>query len=302
MTTLGFIGIGRMGAPMVRRLLGAGHEVIVSDANLDAVAELVKAGARATETPSKLADEAEIVFLSLPTPEIVQTVALGSNGLVAGKVLRIVVDLSTTGPRAAKTLAAGLEARGIGVVDCPVSGGVAGAVSGKLSLMAAGLTRHFEAVEPFLLLFGKVIHVGQEPGQAQLIKVINNLMSVTALAIASEGMVLAQKSGLDPAVLMKVVNTGSGRSNASEDKVPKYILTRSFDFGFALGLSAKDVRLCLEEADALGVPMIVGSAARQVLTIAKGLLGDDGDLTELIKPIERWAGVEVAAGASRKAD
>lgn len=285
-----------MGSPMVKRLLAAGHAVTVSDPNREAVDELVKAGAKAVETPASLADEAEIVFMSLPTPDIVQTVALGQNGLAEGKALRIVVDLSTTGPQAAKSLAAGLAAREIGVVDCPVSGGVEGAVNGTLSLMASGSEGHFRAVEPYLLHLGRVNYVGPEPGQAQLIKVINNLMSVTALVIASEGLVLAQKSGLDPAALMKVVNTGSGRSNASEDKVPKYILTRSFDFGFALGLSAKDVRLCLEEAEALGVPMIVGNAARQVLTIAKGLLGEDGDLTEIIKPLEQWAGVEVAAG------
>src|SRR5690606_2232127 len=121
---------------------------------------------------------------------------LGSGGLADGKALRIVIDLSTTGPRAAKTLAAGLAARAIGVVDCPVSGGVAGATNGTRSLMAAGASRYFDEVEPYLQLFGRVNHVGQEPGQAQLIKVINNLMSVTALAIASEGLVLAQKSGL----------------------------------------------------------------------------------------------------------
>ncbi len=293
MTSLGFIGVGRMGAPMVRRLMAAGHAVTVHDPNAAAVADLVAAGATAAEGPATLADRAEIVFLSLPTPEIVQAVA---SGLAGGKALRIVVDLSTTGPRGAKALAEGLARHGIGCVDCPVSGGVAGAENGKLSLMAAGADAHFTEVEPLLLTFGKVTHVGQEPGQAQLIKVINNLMSVTALAIASEGLVLAQKAGLDPAVLMQVVNTGSGRSNASEDKVPKYVLTRSFDFGFALGLSAKDVRLCLDEAEALGVPMIVGQAARQVLTIAKGMLGPEGDLSELIKPMEQWAGVEVRPG------
>ena len=189
-------------------------------------------------------------------------------------------------------LAQSLAEYGIGLLDCPVSGGVAGAAAGKLTLMAAGTPYFFSKAEPVLANFGKVTHVGTEPGQAQLIKVINNLMSVTALAIASEGMVLAQKAGIDPAMLMQIVNSGSGRSNASEDKVPKYVLTRSFDFGFALGLSAKDVRLCLDEADALGVPMIVGSAARQLLTMAKGELGADGDLTAMIKPIERLAGLD----------
>lgn len=300
MSALGFVGIGRMGGPMARRLIAAGHAVTVHDPDAAAMAALVAAGAAAAPGPAAVARAAEIVFLSLPTPEIVLDAALGPEGLAAGGgALRIVVDLSTTGPRAAKALAAGLAAQGVATVDCPVSGGVAGAAEGRLTLMAAGAPDALAEVEPYLAHFGKVARVGSEPGQAQLVKVINNLMSVTALAIASEGLVLAQKAGVDPATLMRVVNGGSGRSNASEDKIPKYVLTRSFDFGFALGLSAKDIRLCLDEAEALGVPMIVGSAARQLLTVAKGELGPEGDLTELIRPIERWAGVEVRpAGAA----
>jgi 3-hydroxyisobutyrate dehydrogenase-like beta-hydroxyacid dehydrogenase len=293
---LGFVGVGRMGAPMTRRLLAAGHSVTVFDPSTAAVEALVKDGATRAESPAAVGAAAEIVFFSLPTPDVVLAAALGDKGVADGGTARIVVDLSTTGPRGAKALADGLRERGIETVDCPVSGGVAGAENGRLTLMAAGTTAAFDDVAPFLAEFGKVTHVGQEAGQAQLIKVINNLMSVTALAIASEGCVLAQKAGIDPAMLMKVVNSGSGRSNASEDKIPKYVLTRSFDFGFALGLSAKDVRLCLDEAEALGVPMIVGSAARQLLTVAKGELGADGDLSAMVKPIERWAGVEVRGG------
>lgn len=302
MSRLGFIGIGRMGAPMARRLVTAGNEVHVYDASHTAVEELAGAGAHAAQSPAEVARSAEIVFLSLPTPEIVAAVALGENGLTSGKgALRVVVDLSTTGPRGAKALAKGLGEHAVKLLDCPVSGGVAGAASGKLALMAAGAADIFAEVEPLLASLGQVTHVGLEPGQAQLIKLINNLMSVTALAIASEGLVLAQKAGVDPAMLMQVVNRGSGRSNASEDKIPKYVLTRSFDFGFALGLSSKDVRLCLDEAEALGVPMIVGSAARQLLTIAKGEIGPQGDLTALIQPIERWAGVEVEPAGDRTA-
>jgi len=291
-TKLGFVGIGRMGAPMARRLLAAGYDLTVYDPSAAAVDELVSAGASRAGSPAGVADAAEIVLLSLPTPDIVNAVATGKDGLTSGKGLRIVVDLSTTGPRGAKLLAQGLAEKGVALIDCPVSGGVAGATNGKLTLMAAGAADAFAEVAPILAHFGNATHVGAEPGQAQLIKVINNLMSVTALGIASEGLVLAQKAGIDPEMFLQIVNSGSGRSNASEDKVPKYVLTRSFDFGFALGLSAKDVRLCLDEADALGVPMIIGSAARQLLTVAKGELGAEGDLTAMIKPIERWAGID----------
>lgn len=294
---LGFIGIGRMGNPMARRLLAAGHEVHVYDPSAEAVAQLVEQGAKAASSPADVASKVQIVLLSLPTPEVVLKVASGDNGLTSGSGgLRIVIDLSTSGPRGAAALAEALSAHGIEVADSPVSGGVAGAEAGKLSLMTACATETFAEIESILECFGRVNHVGERPGQAQLIKVINNLMSVTALAIASEGCVLAQKAGVDPAKLMEVVNTGSGRSNASEDKIPKYVLTRNFDFGFALGLSAKDARLCLDEAEALGVPMMVGSAARQLLLATKGQFGETGDLTEIVRTIETWAGVEVKAG------
>lgn len=294
--TLGFVGIGRMGNPMTRRLLAAGHSVYIYDPSSAAMDALAEAGAHPAASPAEVASNAQIVLLSLPTPDIVKKVALGDGGLSEGKGLRIVIDLSTSGPRGAQALAEGLAAYGVATADSPVSGGVAGAESGKLSLMTACAPEVFDEIRPILECFGRVNHVGDRPGQAQLIKVINNLMSVTALAVASEGCVLAQKAGVDPAKLMEVVNSGSGRSNASEDKIPKYVLTRNFDFGFALALSAKDARLCLDEAEALGVPMMVGSAARQLLLATKGQFGEDGDLTEMVRTIETWAGVQVKGG------
>lgn len=291
---LGFAGVGRMGAPMVRRLLAAGHRVAVFDANAAAVETLAAAGATVVASPAALGGEAEIVFLSLPTPEIVEAVALGPNGLAEATGVKIVVDLSTTGPRVAKRVAAGLRAAGITPVDCPVSGGVGGAEKGTLAMMAACGQAAFDELEPILKILGsKVFHVGEEPGMGQMVKVINNLMSVTSLTIASEALVLGTKAGLDPEVLLEVINAGSGSTNATTDKIPKYVLGRSFDFGFAIGLSSKDARLCLEEADALGVPMVVGSAVRQMINVTKGRLGADADLTEIIKPIEEWAGVTV---------
>ncbi|MEZ5666060.1 MAG: NAD(P)-dependent oxidoreductase [Alphaproteobacteria bacterium] len=293
-TRIGFAGIGRMGAPLARRLLNAGHSVTVFDTNPVAVEALAAAGADSAASPAALAGICEVVLVSLPTPEIVEAVALGADGLSAGGSVRIVVDLSTTGSRVAKAVAAGLTAAGIAAVDCPVSGGVAGAEKGTLALMAACPAPVLEEIRPILECFGRVFHVGAEPGMGQTIKVINNLMSVTALSIASEALVLGAKAGIDPAKLVEVINAGSGASNATLTKIPKFVLTRSFDFGFALELSAKDVRLCLEESEAQGVPMIVGSAVRQLLTIAKGRLGGSADLTEIIKPIEEWSGVQVA--------
>jgi 3-hydroxyisobutyrate dehydrogenase-like beta-hydroxyacid dehydrogenase len=290
---IGFAGIGRMGTPMVRRLLDAGYEVGVFDVNKDAVASLEKAGSRIAASPAALMGMADIVLMSLPTPEIVQTVALGEEGLIKGKGARIVIDLSTTGPRVMRIVAAALQAAGITPVDCPVSGGVGGAEKGMLAIMVACSSAVLPEVLPVLEVLGKPTHIGEEPWMGQMLKVINNIISVTSLAIASEALVLGTKAGLDPKVMMDVINAGTGRTNATTDKIPKFVLTRSFDFGFAIGHSAKDLRLCLEESDAFGVPMVVGSAVRQLVNITKGCLGPDADLTEIIRPIEEWAGVEV---------
>lgn len=290
----GFAGVGRMGAPMARRLLAAGYEVSVFDASADAVSRLVELGARAAPSPAALMEETDIVLMSLPTPQVVEAVALGENGLVHGHGARIVVDLSTTGPGTARKVAAGLGRSGIALVDCPVSGGVGGAEKGTLAIMVACADAVLPRILPILGRLGKPTHVGQEPGMGQMLKVINNIISVTSLAIASEALVMGTKAGLDPEVMMDVINAGTGRTNATTDKIPKYVLTRSFDFGFAIGLSAKDLRLCIDESEALGVPMVVGSAVKQLVNITKGRLGPDADLTEIIRPIEEWAGVTVA--------
>jgi len=296
---LGFAGIGRMGAPMAKRLMAAGYTVSVYDTNDAAVSALTREGAGRAKTPAELMGLSDVILLSLPTPEIVLAVTLGPDGLASAKGAKIVIDLSTTGPRTERQVAEGLRAAGIATVDCPVSGGVGGAEKGTLAMMVACEVSTMETVRPILETLGKPIHVGAEPGMGQMVKVINNLMSVTALSIASEALVLATKAGLDPDILIEVVNSGSGSSNATMTKIPKFVLTRSFDFGFSIGLSAKDIRLCLEESDALDVPMIVGGAVRQLLTVAKGDLGAGADLTEIIKPIEGWAGVTVAGENAR---
>jgi 3-hydroxyisobutyrate dehydrogenase-like beta-hydroxyacid dehydrogenase len=293
---LGFIGIGRMGAAMSRRLINAGYAVTVCDPDADAVAGLVAQGAQQALSPADVAETCDVILLSLPTPDVVDDVAFGERSLAsagASGPARIVVDLSTTGPQGAQALAAGLGKKNFRVVDCPVSGGVSGAEKGTIALMAACDQTLFEEVSDVLAVLGKAFLVGPTPGMGQMIKVINNLVSVTALAITSEALVLATKAGLDPAVTLGVINASSGQSNASMTKIPKSVLTRTFDFGFALELSTKDARLCLEQSEALGVPMIVGAAVRELLKISKAKLGPDADLTAIIKPIEEWAGVTV---------
>jgi 3-hydroxyisobutyrate dehydrogenase-like beta-hydroxyacid dehydrogenase len=287
---LGFIGVGRMGGPMARRLLEAGYGLTVYDTNEAAVAPLVAKGAQRASSPGQVASAAETVLASLPTPEVVRSVAAA---VTAGNRIKTFVDLSTTGPRVAAEVAGSLEEHGITTIDSPVSGGVAGAEKGTLAVMVSGPAEFVERLRAPLEVIGKVFVVGDKPGLGQTMKLVNNLLSVAALAITSEGIVMGVKAGLDPKLMTEIINAGSGRNSATQDKFPKAIIPRTFDAGFATGLAYKDVKLCLEEAEALGVPMLVGNVVRQLLGITKALYGADSDFTSIVRPVEAWAGVEV---------
>ena len=293
--SVGFIGVGRMGAPMAHRLIDAGYKLTLYDTNDAAMAPLVAKGAVKAATPAAVASAAEIVLGSLPTPAIVHAVALGPNGVVEGTKVKIFVDVSTTGSVYAKKIAEGLATKGITQVDAPVSGGVKGAENGTLAVMVACTDDVYARVQPVLAIIGKLFHVGKGPGQGQTMKLLNNILSATAMAASSEVVVMGVKAGLDPQMIVDVINSGSGRNSATQDKIPRCVIPRTFDFGFALALLNKDVRLCLEEADAMGVPMVVGNAVRNLLNIAAASEGPNADMTDVIKPVERWAGVKVGA-------
>lgn len=294
--TLGFIGVGRMGSHMSRRLVEAGHQVVVYDTDSCALQQATASGASAAHSPADVASQAEIVMTSLPTPDIVKAVALSAKGVIEGKKVKTFIDLSTTGPRTAAEIAKGLDEKGIVAVDAPVSGGPAGAEKGTLAVMVSGPKRLSGELTPILRTIGKVFWVGEQPGLGQTMKLCNNLMSATAITITSEALVMGAKAGLDPAIMLDVINAGSGRNTATADKFPRCVLPRKFDFGFATELLYKDVQLCLEEGERLGVPMIVGNAVRQLVGIAKTLAGPSSDVTEIVKPVEEWAGVEVKPG------
>jgi len=235
----------------------------------------------------------KVVLVSLPTPDVVQAVTLGERGVVHGTRVRTFVDLSTTGPRVARAVAEGLAVRGIAAVDAPVSGGVSGARDGTLAVMVSGPKEAVQAVEPLLEVFGRVFVTGERAGLAQTAKLANNLLAAAALVVSSEAIAMGVKAGLDPRLLIDIINAGSGRNSATQDKFPRAILTRTFDFGFATGLSYKDVRLCVDEAEALGVPMIVGAAVREMLAVTNARFGPASDFTSVARVIEEWAGVEI---------
>jgi len=208
---LGFIGIGRMGGPMASRLLEAGYSLCVYDRQQDVAAELVARSARLARSPGEVASTAEIVLLSLPTPDVVKAVALGDNGIKAGNRVRTVIDLSTTGPGVATIVAKGLDERQIVLIDSPVSGGIAGAKAGTLAVMVSGPRDVYDAkVAPILKHFGKLFYTGDKPGLAQTAKLVNNLLAAAALVISSEGMAMGVKAGLDPKVLLDIINVSSG--------------------------------------------------------------------------------------------
>jgi 3-hydroxyisobutyrate dehydrogenase-like beta-hydroxyacid dehydrogenase len=292
---VGFIGAGRMGAPMAGRLLDAGYSLSVFDTQSEASKPLIDRGAHAAGSPAEVASAAEIVLVSLPNPEIVKAVALGSKGIIEGTRARVFIDLSTTGPGAAKFIANGLKPRNITLVDAPVSGGVRGAVEGSLAVMVSCPQATFKTVEPILKHFGKIFYTGEQPGLAQTAKLANNLMAAAALVITSEAVAMGVKGGLDAKVLIDIINASSGRNSASQDKFPRSVLPGTFDFGFTTGLSYKDVRLCVDEAEAMGVPMVCGAAVRQMLAITNARFGAASDFTSIAKVLEEWTGVEMRA-------
>jgi 3-hydroxyisobutyrate dehydrogenase len=151
----------------------------------------------------------------------------------------------------------------------------------------------YTELEPVLRIFGRVFHLGEIPGQAQTMKLANNLLAAAAIALSSEAMVMGVKAGLDPKLMLEILNAGTGRNSATQDKFPRAILPGTFDFGFATGLSYKDVRLCIDEAESLGVPMVVGAAVRQMLAVTNAMYGPESDFTSMCRVVESWAGVQV---------
>jgi 3-hydroxyisobutyrate dehydrogenase-like beta-hydroxyacid dehydrogenase len=296
---VGCIGLGAMGGRIAARLLARGHRVLVYDTSAEAMDRVVRLGAEPYDSPVAVADETPTVLLSLPTPQVVRTVATGPRGLIRGRAIRTCVDLSTTGPATAYEVAHALSLAGIEYVDAPVSGGVGGAENGTLTVMAAAGTSAVDAVRPLLdELAGRIFHVGEEPGMGQLAKVLNNLLSATALSVTAEAVALGVKRGLDAQVLLDVFNASSGRNSATVQKLPDAVLPRTFDFGFALALMNKDVQLCLAEAAHERAPMPVGETVGRLWAEAESLTAPDADCTEIVKLVEERAGTTIGRPAA----
>ena len=285
---IGFIGLGHMGFPIARRLVEAGHNIIAFDARNEVMNNL--AGAHAAASVRDVADRAETVMASLPSVQASLDVATAVSD---GSHVKRFVDFSTVGRLAAIDVHNLLAARGIVAIDSPVSGGVAGAEKGSLALMVSSPRADFDLLTPVYEAIGRPFYLGDKPGSAQTMKLVNNLLAATGLIATCEAVAMGVKAGLDADVMIDVLNAGSGGTNASRDKFPRSILPRTFDYGFATGLMVKDVRLYVEEAKALGVSMEVAEAVARLWEVVIGELGPESDFTAAIKPIEQVAGVVV---------
>ncbi|GGE28273.1 2-hydroxy-3-oxopropionate reductase [Pullulanibacillus camelliae] len=297
MAKLGFIGLGNMGHHMARRLLENGYSVAVLDARKEAMDPFrAYENAVITSTPAEVTELADTILVSLPNPQVAKIVALGENGLSSGRAFKTYIDLSTTGPEASQQVATALTDKGISCLDAPVSGGVPGAEKGTLSIMVAGPKEAYDVNQSVLEVIGKkIFYVGPEAGQAQTLKIMNNYLSAVALIATSEAMVLGTKAGLDPKIMLDVLNVSSGRNSATLDKFPAAVVNRKFDYGFKSGLMYKDVALCMHEADRLGATMWIGSNVKEFFKLTKEHLGVDSDTTEVVRLFEEWAKVQIEA-------
>jgi len=282
---VGFIGLGKMGTPMATRLAGAGYRVQGYDVSEQAVRSWAERaeGARPAASLDAAAAEAAAVILMLPDSAVVR-------GVLDGLVLApgtVIVDMSSSEPLVTRELAAEIARAGATLVDAPVSGGVTGAVSGRLTIMAGGAPADIERVRPLLDVLGaRVVHCG-DVGAGHAVKALNNLLSATHLLATSEAMTAAAAFGLDVPTVLAAINTSSGRSGSTENKWPNFIVPRTFDSGFSLRLMVKDVRIALGLAEASGTPAALSAAAAGLWAEAAQALPAGADHTEIARWLER---------------
>jgi 3-hydroxyisobutyrate dehydrogenase-like beta-hydroxyacid dehydrogenase len=296
----GFLGVGNMGSPMAGKLLDGGHRLTVYDINETALQPLLQRQARRATSPKDMADQCEIVFVSLPTLAAFRSVVFGAEGLVHGKTMRVLVNTCTVGVPFVKEIEQAMAAQGVTVVDCPISGGPPGARAGALSVMVSGDPAAVERVRPMIALWGRTVTVaGDKPGAAQVLKLTNNILAAVSLAATAEAFVMGAKAGLDPEVMVAAINAGSGRNSATEAKFPASVLTRNFDYGAEMHILMKDIDLAITQGETVGVPMWVCQAARLVFKHAMQKGAAKEDITEIVKYIERDAGFEMPKTRSR---
>jgi len=290
---VGVIGLGKMGKPMTRNLLKAGFPVTVHNRSAASTQELVGEGAVDGGSPKGVAEAADVVITSLPDPAAVRDVYLGADGLVASaKANQLFIDTSTIDPGLSRELAEKFASREAAFLDAPVSGGVAGAEAGSLTIMAGGSAEAFEKAAPVLQVIGEKLHLVGASGAGTVVKLANQLLVGINMAAVAEALVLGVKAGADPAKMLEVLSTSFGSSRMLDRGVP-LIMDRNFAGGTPVDLIRKDLGLIDDLANELGVPLSTGNQARSVFDRAHDAAYGADDMTAIVRPIESDAGVEV---------
>lgn len=290
---LGFIGLGKMGRPMAGNLLKAGFDLTVHNRSRQVVRDLAALGAHEAHSPQEVAQATEIVLTCLPTPESVEEVYLGPEGLIpAARAGQLLVDHSTVGLATSRWLAEAAAARGAGFLDAPVSGGAAGAQNAALTIMVGGEAEAFQRAMPVFQALGKNIHHIGPAGSGTIVKLVNQLLVCINMAGVVEGMVLGAKAGADPQVVLDVLGSSFGGSAMLARSVPLF-LQRRFDPGTPINLILKDQGIIQALAEELGVRLLMGSQAQAIFREARALGLGEQDMAALVQPLERIAGTEV---------
>ncbi len=286
---VGFIGIGNMGAPMVRCLAKAGHTVLAYDLRAESAAAVAASapGIEAAASPADIAKRCKFVVTMLPESRHVRDAILGDSGIVKAGLAKgaIVIDMSSSFPLDTRSLGADLAKLGIGMIDAPVSGGVGKAVTGTLAIMTGGEAKLVDEAEPVLKAMGQIHRTGAL-GSGHAMKALNNYVSAAGLVATAEALIVGQKFGLDGAVMTKVLNASTGRNNTTENKAERYMLSRKFDSGFALALMEKDVGMARRLAEELGLGADELAFVSAYLTKALGALGKQADHTAVLQYAE----------------
>jgi 3-hydroxyisobutyrate dehydrogenase len=286
--SVGFVGLGRMGAPMSARLVDAGYTVIGYDLSEDARRRAAALGVRVTHDLPEVASGAHALILMLPDSDAVAEVLGDSAMLNKIEPGTIVVDMSSSEPMRTKELATCLQKLGIKMIDAPVSGGVSGASKGTLTVMVGAEETDLAQMEDLLSTFGRVVRAGSV-GAGHAVKALNNLLSATHLWATSEAMLAGERFGIDPRVMLSVFNSSSGRSGSTENKWPNFILPRTFNSGFGLRLMVKDMNIAVGLAEQVGAPVELGSRALALWNQAAAGLQPEADHTEVAIWLEQDA-------------
>lgn len=291
---LGYIGTGNMGNPMAVNMIKAGHQLTVHDLRREAATNLLEMGAQWADSPKAAVGDNEVVFTSLPGPRDVEAVALGEDGVLEGSSSQtIYVDLSTNSPTAIRSIHQTFAARGIPVLDAPVSGGVYGAAAGTLAVMVGGDEAVFRKVKPALDAIGTHVVYCGPIGSGAVCKICNNLLSMGTGVLLAEALTLGVKAGVDLGVLADVINNSSGGCKRLSEKFPRFLFQGNFEPGFATALAAKDVRLATDLGREYGIPMELSNLIdqRHVEAMLRGWGAEDSDAVARIQ--EEKAGVQL---------